>query len=291
MSDIVIASTGSRQLAVASQWQLMWWAFRRHRLAMIGLAVTILLYMIAAVPGFFATNDPYQQNGRAAYHPPQAIHLIDTDASGGWTFRPYFHPARLARDPVSLAAVYKPDTEPQDRDPLLRRRLRVFGLRPVHLQAASARLRRSAPAAVPRRRGPARPLRLEPHHAGRADLALARPRRRDPVVAHRGRDRRHLGLLRRPHRLRDPARDRVRARDPEHPDLARAFGRDAARLAGDHAVFHDHRDPVAHRLGAARPRGARPLPLAAHRGVRHRGAARRLRAKGGSSSATCCRAS
>ena len=181
--------------------------------------------------------------------------------------------------------------EPQDRDPLLRRRLRVFGLRPVHLQAAPARLRRSGPAAVPRRRGPARPLRLEPHHAGRADLALARPRRRDPVVAHRRRDRRHLGLLRRPHRLRDPARDRVRARDPEHPDLARALGRDAAQLAGDHAVFHDHLDPVAHRLGAARPRGARPLPVAAHRGVRDRGAARRLHAKGGSSSATCCRAS
>jgi peptide/nickel transport system permease protein len=110
MSDIVIASTGAPRLAVASQWQLMWWAFRRHRLAMIGLAVTILLYMIAAVPGFFATNDPYQQNGRAAYHPPQAIHFIDTDATGSWTFRPYFHPARLARDPVSLAAIYKPDT-------------------------------------------------------------------------------------------------------------------------------------------------------------------------------------
>jgi len=109
MTDIAIAPTGSRQLAVASQWQLMWWAFRRHRLAMVGLAVTIVLYMIAAVPGFFATNDPYQQNGRAAYHPPQAIHFFDTDAAGSWTFRPYFHPDRLTRDPVSLAAVYKPD--------------------------------------------------------------------------------------------------------------------------------------------------------------------------------------
>ena len=111
MTDITIAPTGSRQIAVASQWQLMWWAFRRHRLAMIGLGVTILLYMIALVPGFFATNDPFQQNGRAAYHPPQAIHFIDVDASGSsWTLRPYFHPGRLTRDPVSLAAVYKPDT-------------------------------------------------------------------------------------------------------------------------------------------------------------------------------------
>jgi peptide/nickel transport system permease protein len=110
MSDVAIAPAAApRRLAVASQWQLMWWAFRRHRLAMVGLAVTVLLYVIAIIPGFFATNDPNQQNGRAAYHPPQSIHFIDTDASGGWTFSPYFHPYRLTRDPVSLAAVYKPD--------------------------------------------------------------------------------------------------------------------------------------------------------------------------------------
>jgi len=110
MTDVALAPTPApRRFAVASQWQLMWWAFRRHRLAMVGLAVTVLLYVIAIIPGFFATNDPNQQNGRAAYHPPQAIHFIDTDASGGRTFRPYFHPARLTRDPVSLAAVYKPD--------------------------------------------------------------------------------------------------------------------------------------------------------------------------------------
>src|SRR6476469_2843592 len=109
---VEVAATPSvvPSVAVASQWQLMWWAFRRHRLAMVGLAVTIVLYLIAAVPGFFATNEPYQQNGRAAYHPPQAFHLFDTDAAGSCTLRPYFHPARLARDPVSLAAIYKPDT-------------------------------------------------------------------------------------------------------------------------------------------------------------------------------------
>ena len=105
MTDVAIAPAAApRRLAVASQWQLMWWAFRRHRLAMVGLAVTVLLYIIAIIPGFFATNDPNQQNGRAAYHPPQSIHFTDTDASGGWTLSPYFHPYRLTRDPVSLAS-------------------------------------------------------------------------------------------------------------------------------------------------------------------------------------------
>ena len=54
----------STRLAVASQWQLVWWAFKRHRLAMVGLFVTVILYVIAIVPGFFAVNDPSQQNTR-----------------------------------------------------------------------------------------------------------------------------------------------------------------------------------------------------------------------------------
>lgn len=110
MTDTALAAVDPRRLAVASQWQLMWWAFRRHRLAMIGLGITLFLYVIATIPGFFAINDPSQQNARAAYHPPQKVHFIGTDAEGGWTFRPYIHPYVLKRDPQTLAAIYSEDT-------------------------------------------------------------------------------------------------------------------------------------------------------------------------------------
>jgi len=101
----------SSRLAVASQWQLVWWAFKRHRLAMVGLFVTIALYVIAVVPGFFAVNDPSQQNRRSVFHPPQALHIIDSGENGSWSIRPYIHPYVLARDPVTLASVYKEDSE------------------------------------------------------------------------------------------------------------------------------------------------------------------------------------
>ncbi len=39
---------------VASQWRLMWLHFRRHRLAMVGLAVLLMLYGIALVHPFVA---------------------------------------------------------------------------------------------------------------------------------------------------------------------------------------------------------------------------------------------
>ena len=77
---------------------------------MVGLVVTAILYFIAILPGFFAVNDPSQQNARAAFHPPQALHLIDSSADGGWAIRPYIHPYVLKRDPTTLAAVYKEDS-------------------------------------------------------------------------------------------------------------------------------------------------------------------------------------
>ncbi len=110
MTDAALASIDTKRLAVASQWQLVWWAFKRHRLAMVGLFITVFFYIIAAVPGFFAINDPSQQNARAAYYPPQIIHWIDTRADGGWSIRPYIHPYQLKRDPQTLAAIYAEDT-------------------------------------------------------------------------------------------------------------------------------------------------------------------------------------
>ena len=108
MSETVISAPPAR-FAVASQWRLMWWAFRRHHLAMAGLVVTLAMYIVAAAPGFFAVNDPARQNARTAFHPPQAIHFLEWSDGALPSFRPYIHPYTLKRDPVSLASVYVPD--------------------------------------------------------------------------------------------------------------------------------------------------------------------------------------
>ncbi len=91
---------------VASQWKLMWWSFRRHRLAMVALAVVTLLYVIAIFAEFLAPFDPHEANRRAIYHPPQAIHIIDTDEAGNWSVRPYVYAYTLERDPFTLQANY-----------------------------------------------------------------------------------------------------------------------------------------------------------------------------------------
>jgi peptide/nickel transport system permease protein len=97
--------------AVASQWRLMWWNFRRHRLALAGGIVVLCLYGIAAMPGVFAINEPGRQNARAVFHPPQMLHLIDTAEDGSWRIRPYVQAMRMVRDPVTLAPTFRPDAD------------------------------------------------------------------------------------------------------------------------------------------------------------------------------------
>ena len=95
---------------IASQWQLTWWAFKKHRLAIIGLWVIGLMYIASIFCEFMAPNDPYKQNRRAVFHPPQMIHLIDTN-DDGWSIRPYFDKMKRKRDPETLAISYKPSGE------------------------------------------------------------------------------------------------------------------------------------------------------------------------------------
>ena len=47
-------ATPEDELAFASQWRLMWLRFRRHRLALIGAAVLLVMYVAAAFCEFLA---------------------------------------------------------------------------------------------------------------------------------------------------------------------------------------------------------------------------------------------
>ena len=46
------------RLFTSSQWQLMWWRFRKHRMAMISIVVLALAYLVAAFCEFVAPHDP-----------------------------------------------------------------------------------------------------------------------------------------------------------------------------------------------------------------------------------------
>ncbi len=64
-------------VSVASNWKLVWWRFRKHRLAMVSGVVLILIATIAAFPGFFSTQAPHESDSKGSFMPPQGIHFWD----------------------------------------------------------------------------------------------------------------------------------------------------------------------------------------------------------------------
>lgn len=97
--------------AQASQWQLTWKAFRKHRLAVVSLVIVVLFYLVGAFAEFVAPFNPETTSSKHIYHPPQAINFIDRNEDGSWAFRPYVQGMVVKRDPISLSATYEPEPE------------------------------------------------------------------------------------------------------------------------------------------------------------------------------------
>ena len=87
---------------LASQWRMMWWKLRRHRLAVISGAVLLMLYASILVSEFLA---PYALNSRHndfIYAPPQGIHLFHDGSFVG----PYVYGYDYKLDMQTLKRVY-----------------------------------------------------------------------------------------------------------------------------------------------------------------------------------------
>jgi peptide/nickel transport system permease protein len=84
-------------LYVASQWQLMWWRFRQHKVAMLSGVLVFLIYMVALFAEFLAPSLPDVVSSTYLYAPPQTLHLFDTN--DGLRFAPHVFAYKSVIDP------------------------------------------------------------------------------------------------------------------------------------------------------------------------------------------------
>lgn len=90
----------------ASQWRLMWWQFRRHKMAMASLVILLLIILVAAFCEFIAPFAPDAFTPRYTYAPPQRLHFFDRDESGNLAWRPYVNGYKVTIDPVALRRTF-----------------------------------------------------------------------------------------------------------------------------------------------------------------------------------------
>jgi peptide/nickel transport system permease protein len=92
------------RIAVATQWQLMWWRFRKHRLAMFSGLIVGCFYLVVLGADFLAYADPFASEAQRSLIAPQTIHLFDQGQ-----FRPHIYALTGKRDPKTFKRVYTPD--------------------------------------------------------------------------------------------------------------------------------------------------------------------------------------
>jgi peptide/nickel transport system permease protein len=91
----------------AGQWQLVWWKFKRHKLARIAMVVLGILYFTAIFAEFLAPHQPLNRYKDFAASPPSKIRIRDVDGSFHW---PFIYPTVRERDPVTFRPFYAEDT-------------------------------------------------------------------------------------------------------------------------------------------------------------------------------------
>ena len=92
------------RVSVAPQWQLMWWRFRKHKLALVSTGLVVLFYLVVAFADFLAYADPSASEAQRSLIAPQALHLFDDGQ-----LSPYVEGQVGTRDPVTFKRVYVPD--------------------------------------------------------------------------------------------------------------------------------------------------------------------------------------
>jgi len=91
----------------ASQWQIMWWKFKRHRIAVISAVILLLFYASTLVSEIAAPYNLQTRDARHIYAPPQDVHLYHEGRFVG----PFVYGYRMKLDMESLTRVYTPDLQ------------------------------------------------------------------------------------------------------------------------------------------------------------------------------------
>lgn len=94
------------QYLYASQWKLIWWRFKKHKLALVGMIILVILYLSAVFADFITPYDPTLRLVGFEDAPPTPIHFYSKD--GGFQ-RPFVYRLKREVDPYTLRLTFTED--------------------------------------------------------------------------------------------------------------------------------------------------------------------------------------
>jgi peptide/nickel transport system permease protein len=99
-----LAAEEAEAFYVAPNWKLVWWRFKKHRLALFSSVIVVMVSMVALFPGFFSTQDPNETNAVQSFIPVQGLHFFDEGR-----FRPFVYGVEGGRNPETLRMEWRID--------------------------------------------------------------------------------------------------------------------------------------------------------------------------------------
>jgi peptide/nickel transport system permease protein len=94
------------QLSTAKQWTLIWWRFRKHKLAVISLVFMGVLGLLALFADFVSPYRPETISRLNTFAPPNVVRLFHD----GSLQRPFIYALKRKRDPETARVIYEEDT-------------------------------------------------------------------------------------------------------------------------------------------------------------------------------------
>lgn len=91
---------------LASQWQLMWWKLKRHRLAVVSGLVLLCMYVSILFVEIISPYNLHTGNDDATYAPPQRVHLFHEGSFVG----PFVYDRNVQRNMETFMQEYTEDT-------------------------------------------------------------------------------------------------------------------------------------------------------------------------------------
>jgi peptide/nickel transport system permease protein len=98
--------TKDEVLYTAKPWTLIWWRFKKHKLAVASLIFLVLCFITTVFADFISPYNPGDINKLNTFVPPTRIHVMHD----GSLHRPFIYGLKRSRDPETARVIYVEDT-------------------------------------------------------------------------------------------------------------------------------------------------------------------------------------
>lgn len=101
---LVVPPDKAEALYIAPNWKLVWWRFKKHRLAVICAGIVGIIVIVGLFPDFFSLQDPQLTGGAQSFIPVQRLYFFSEDG-----FSPFVYGVEGARNSKTLRMEWQID--------------------------------------------------------------------------------------------------------------------------------------------------------------------------------------